>query len=858
MPQSDQAPSPAAAAPGPPSPDGRPRYFLSAVSGEFGHLRRLAADVLTKLGCEPVTMETWATGAGDLRALLRQKIDACHGLIQIVGDAYGAEPPYAALAELHGADPDPFAHFGTVSYTQYELHYALASGKTVWVFPAATSTDPATPGPCRDKALSDLDRPHDKPGQPPHPDPDAYQAERRRRQRAYRAWLEASGRLRHSFNNADRFELLLKDIRDEVEALRERLLDNQRRLADGQSRIEAKLDRLSAQQQITAARIRAHLLDAVEGTYQRELKAAEEPADWQQRERLRQAAETQRSAQLTRIDEVAASFVEIEQGPNATEVFQELTRILDEQGVGPALAYVESKRGGILAQVQAIQASAEQRIRAALAPLLKAAQLYAAAGDAEQARATYRDILARAPDWPEAVEAGFVFLIDQGDLASTRATLAAAKADFDAARRLAERAAALAPPDGAGQQAAERRIGVAANWQGNIAVAEGRLDAAAAHYAEYHRIAARLAAADPANTGWQRDLSVSHNKLGDVAVSQGRLDDAARAYAAGLAIRERLAAADPANTGWQRDLSVSHNKLGDVAVSQGRLDDAARAYAAGLAIAERLAAADPANTGWQDDLAISHERTGDIAVAQGRIEDAAEAYGKRLAVFDALTRKDPSNKRWQRELSVSHNKLGDVAVSQGRLDHAARAYAAGLAIRERLTAADPANKQWQLDLAISHERLGEISVAEGRLDDAKRHYETEIAIAEPIANDDPADLGKQRFISVVYNKLGDVAVSQGRLDDAARAYAADLAIAERLAAADPANTEWQRDLAVSHYKLGDVAERRGDTDGLRTHWTAMLAVFDGLIARGLHVSPADLEGLQAIRARVDELDRAAP
>jgi len=76
-------------------------------------------------------------------------------------------------------------------------------------------------------------------------------------------------------------------------------------------------------------------------------------------------------------------------------------------------------------------------------------------------------------------------------------------------------------------------------------------------------------------------------------------------------------------------------------------------------------------------------------------------------------------------------------------------------------------------------------------------------------------------------------------------------------------TPWQRDLAVSHYKLGDVAERRGDTDGLRTHWTAvlaaaMLAVFDGLIARGLHVSPADLEGLQAIRARVDELDRAAP
>jgi tetratricopeptide (TPR) repeat protein len=708
MPQSDQAPSPAAAAPGPPSPDGRPRYFLSAVSGEFGHLRRLAADVLTKLGCEPVTMETWATGAGDLRALLRQKIDACHGLIQIVGDAYGAEPPYAALAELHGADPDPFAHFGTVSYTQYELHYALASGKTVWVFPAATSTDPATPGPCRDKALADLDRPHDKPGQPPHPDPDAYQAERRRRQRDYRAWLEASGRLRHSFNNADRFEVLLKDIRDEVEALRERLLDNQRRLADGQSRIEAKLDRLSAQQQITAARIRAHLLDAVEGTYQRELKAAEEPADWQQRERLRQAAETQRSTQLARIDEVAASFVEIERAGHATDVFLELNRILNEQGVDPALAYVEAKRAGILIQVQAVRISAAQRIREALQPLLAAAGIAQTDGRADTARDLYAKVLANAPDWPEAVEAGFWFLIDQGDLAITRTTLSAAKANIDAARHLAERAAALAPEALAARLAAERRIAASAERQGDLAVAEGRLEAAAGFYAEHNRIAARLAAADPANTAWQRDLSVSHNKLGDVAVSQDRLKDAAAAYAAGLAIAARLAAADPANTEWRRDLSVSHNKLGDVAVSQGRREDAAAAYAAALAIRERLAAADPANTGWQRDLAVSHEKLGNFAVSQGDLDDAAEHYGAGLAIRERLAAADPANTEWQRDLSVSHEKLGDVSAKRGDDTQARRLWRESLAVMERIRAQGrhitPGDAAWMEQM---RERLGD-------------------------------------------------------------------------------------------------------------------------------------------------------
>jgi hypothetical protein len=56
----------------------------------------------------------------------------------------------------------------------------------------------------------------------------------------------------------------------------------------------------------------------------------------------------------------------------------------------------------------------------------------------------------------------------------------------------------------------------------------------------------RLAAADPANTEWQRDLSVSHNKLGDVAVAAGD-----------------LAAADPANTQWERDLSNTQQKIKD-------------------------------------------------------------------------------------------------------------------------------------------------------------------------------------------------------------------------------------------------------------------------------------------------------
>ena len=47
-------------------------------------------------------------------------------------------------------------------------------------------------------------------------------------------------------------------------------------------------------------------------------------------------------------------------------------------------------------------------------------------------------------------------------------------------------------------------------------MAGGDLAAARAAYQAYQDIAERLAAADPANTEWQRNLSISHIKLGDV------------------------------------------------------------------------------------------------------------------------------------------------------------------------------------------------------------------------------------------------------------------------------------------------------------------------------------------------------
>jgi hypothetical protein len=98
----------------------RPTIFISAVSKELRSARQLVANTLTFLGYEPIWQEIFGTEGGDLRQMLRQQIDQCKGVVQLVGQCYGAEPPA------------PDEEFGRASYTQYEALYARKRGKKVW------------------------------------------------------------------------------------------------------------------------------------------------------------------------------------------------------------------------------------------------------------------------------------------------------------------------------------------------------------------------------------------------------------------------------------------------------------------------------------------------------------------------------------------------------------------------------------------------------------------------------------------------------------------------------------------------------------------------------------------------------
>ena len=235
---------------------------------------------------------------------------------------------------------------------------------------------------------------------------------------------------------------------------------------------------------ITREKIRAQLLESVERTRQAALAEAEKVDGWKERERLRQAAEKAYAGSIARVDELAASFAEIEGTNRSTQVFDEMTRILAEEGVDQALAYVATQRAGILEKVEARAAATHEKNRADLLPLLKSAQLQADRNQPDEATRLFAEILAVEPDWPDALDAQFWFLITQGDHTLNHATLYEAFGHFQAAETIVQ----------------------------------------------------RLLKAEPDAPRSQRDLSVSYERIGNVQRAQGDLSSALSSYKQGLEI----------------------------------------------------------------------------------------------------------------------------------------------------------------------------------------------------------------------------------------------------------------------------------------------------------------------------------
>ena len=556
----------------------QPSVFISCVSPEFRSIRQRIANILMRLGYTPVFQEIFGAEPGDLREVLHRKIDICEGLIQVIGKAYGAELPA------------PDAEFGRVSYTQYEFLYARKRGKKTWLIFAGAGCSTDTP-------VKKLDLPHTS-----RSDAEAYQAERRALQQGYVAARMTDGHLYQPVRSDDGIELAVERLNGDLSQLR---------LAFEAWQEEVR-DRLTDLQHITAGKIRAQLVCAADNTYQTALQQLNQVKSWQEREKLRDTAERDKAIRLSRIDDLAVSFAELEGTARSTNVLDEMTRILAEEGVDEALAYVRKRQPGILETVKARAFTVHERNRADLRPLLKGVQLIDSKSKLDDAANVLQEILRLEPEWTEALGIKFWFLMRDGDHAQRYGTI-------------------------------------------NLAI--GKFKAA-------ELVARQLLLLERDRSEWKRDLSAALNKLGDLSMAMGDYQDALTVYQSELAISAELASQNPGEQA-QHDLSISLDNMGDVHVAMGDFANAIKAYVLSQQICYHLAEKSSSDD-IQRSLFVSLCNIATVQTSQKNFTQALINYGLALVMFEKLARVHPTNGEIHRELSICLERMGNPESETSR------------------------------------------------------------------------------------------------------------------------------------------------------------------------------------------------
>ncbi len=770
----------------------RPRLFLSAVSQEWRSLRQRVARLLASQGYDCVSQDDFATGHGELRQWLREQIDGCEGLIQLVGEAYGAEPP----------EPDPT--WGRVSYTQYEFLYARDQGKKNWVL--------APGGDCvRDTVLDRLDAPDPADSFDPTTSV-AWQAERHALQQAYRARLVASNHLRHEPQSEVEVDNAILKLRDELVVLRQTEEGRWRRV--GQIAVAVgiilvavvgggwwKFHHLSADVQqvaaVTKEKIRAHLLTAIEGTHRRELAEADAPADWQERQRRREAATAAHVARLREVDGVVADFADLTGQGRATEVFGEMRRILAEQGVDEAIAFVAAQRPSLLDAARRRLSVAKGRNRAELTPLLLSAALDEARGKTAEARTVYRDVLAIEPDWPQALKSAFWFEIRAGERSLFSSGLSETREAFEEAKRIAERV-----DRGSRNFQWDRNLAIALERLGQVMVVEGDHGGAETYFRKAFRISESLVAFDPSNRAWRLDLAVGHGTIADVLEARGRGDAALDEYRQSLEILEKLDSDQPDDLEAYRTLSVTLNRIGDLLRGRGEAREAAAAYRRSLEVRKRGLEKDVRNPMHQRDLAINYIKIGDIAADEGEGQSALESYRASLQIAESLAIQAPTHLGFQRDLAAVLNRVGDRLMGLNQKNEALTAYRRSLGIVETLARADPANAVWQRDLTLGYGKASEALNDLGQSADALALSEKALEICRSFAASEPENTQWQDDMASLLDRKGDALLEQGYRRESLVAYREAKAIRDQQVLLDSSNLCLKTGVAASLSKFG--------------------------------------------------------
>jgi len=236
------------------------------------------------------------------------------------------------------------------------------------------------------------------------------------------------------------------------------------------------------------------------------------------------------------------------------------------------------------------------------------------------------------------------------------------------------------------------------------------------------------------------------------------------------------------------------------------------------------------------------------------LADAGEAHTLATRWHDAA----PADVEARRLLHATHEQMGDVLLQRGQPGDAAQVeqhYTRSLDLADKLLADNPGSAQAVRDVSVSLEKLGDFLAQRAQPGDAEKalgYFTRDLSLSEKLLADNPGSAQAVRDVSVSLNKLGAFLAQRAQPGDAEKAlghFTRSLELSEKLLADNPGSAQAVRDVWVSWWRIARHAERTRKGDA-RAAWRKAHDILDGMVRKGMFVSPGDLKFLDTLREKV--------
>ena len=375
----------------------RTEVFISATSGDLRTVREMVKQGLLTMGCFPIEQTNFEPDYRTVRQMLETRIAQCDAVIHIVGVRYGAEPDPASVPEGQTRR----------SYTQMEAEIARKLGKKLYVF------------------LCPEDFPYDE-------ESPAESDEKRELQRAYRQQVAERESLHTPVRSREDIALKVRELKFELEKLKGAIAHDRTRtfavlagllialaaistgvwwwVAHGP---QATAEKVAGQFRYDRSRMREQLATEIRAQAQKRIASLNQTEDWRKINEI----EKGRDQQIADLDRFLDSIERTSKEGEASESYLTASKLLQEKGVGEALAFLEAKssqREELIEAQKNRRDREEKELRKLLQEELLAASLLEKQLRFKEAEDKYRKVVGDAGLWAEPRNAFAWFLIQRG------------------------------------------------------------------------------------------------------------------------------------------------------------------------------------------------------------------------------------------------------------------------------------------------------------------------------------------------------------------------------------------------------------------------------------------------------------